>query len=77
MQPEQDGVTGLPDAVNYQLVRFRFRSITMPGGSKEPAAQLAATVDAIAAHQPSVAQARMDEYTDAGITSLRRSFRRQ
>ncbi|MBR1175319.1 GntR family transcriptional regulator [Bradyrhizobium sp. KB893862 SZCCT0404] len=68
--------TRLLSAVNYQLVRFRYRSITVPGRAEQSIRQFRAIVDAIEGNRPQAAQAAMDAYSAAAIASLRSAFRR-
>ncbi|WP_082848008.1 GntR family transcriptional regulator [Bradyrhizobium sp. DOA9] len=66
----------LLSAVNYQLVRFRYRSITVPGRAEQSLRQFKAIVDAIEGGRPLAAEAAMDAYSASAIASLRKAFRR-
>jgi DNA-binding GntR family transcriptional regulator len=60
-------------ALNFQLVRFQYRTILLPGRSERSAAEHAAIVDAVAKRDGEGAEAAMRAHLSQVATALRRS----
>ncbi len=60
-------------ALNFQLVRFQYRTILLPGRSERSAAEHAAIVDAVTRQDGEGAEAAMRAHLSQVATALRRS----
>jgi DNA-binding GntR family transcriptional regulator len=60
-------------ALNFQLVRFQYRTILLPGRSDRSAAEHTAIVDAVARQDGEGAEAAMRAHLSQVVTALRRS----